>query len=61
MALEQELATFKRELPNLVDKIGKFVLIRGDERRRQALSIAGKPVPSPVRIRALVDSGALSF
>lgn len=31
MALEQELATYQRELPQLLSKQGKFVVIRGDE------------------------------
>ena len=31
MALEKELETYKRKLPELHDQEGKFVLIRGDE------------------------------
>ncbi len=31
MALETELATYRRELPNLLDKAGKFVLIHGND------------------------------
>ena len=31
MALELELETYKRKLPELLDAEGKFVLIRGDE------------------------------
>jgi len=31
MALEKELATYKRELPKLMPNAGKFVLIHGDE------------------------------
>ena len=31
MALEKELATFQRELPNLLAEEGKFVVIFGDE------------------------------
>lgn len=31
MALEQELATFERELPRLLDRAGKFVLIKGED------------------------------
>jgi len=31
MALERELETYKRELPNLLDRVGKFALVRGDE------------------------------
>jgi hypothetical protein len=30
MALEKELATYRRELPNLLANTGKFVLIHGD-------------------------------
>jgi len=30
MALEKELETFKRELPNLLAEEGKFVVISGD-------------------------------
>lgn len=31
MALEKELDTYKRDLPKLIAKAGKFVLIHGDE------------------------------
>jgi hypothetical protein len=31
MALEQELETFKRELPNLLAREGNFVVICGDQ------------------------------
>jgi hypothetical protein len=31
MALERELTTYKRELPGLLDRQGKFVVIKGDE------------------------------
>ena len=31
MALEKELQTFKRELPNLLAQEGKFVVICGDQ------------------------------
>lgn len=31
MALEKELATYKRELSRIVDQAGKFVLIHGDD------------------------------
>jgi hypothetical protein len=31
MALERELDTYKRELPNLLDKAGKYVLIHEDQ------------------------------
>lgn len=31
MALEKELETFKRELPNLLAEEGKFVVISGDQ------------------------------
>lgn len=31
MALEQELATYKRKLPELKEHEGKFVLIHGEE------------------------------
>jgi len=31
MALEKELATYQRALPNLLGDAGKFVLISGDE------------------------------
>jgi hypothetical protein len=31
MALEKELATFQRELPNLLAEEGKFVVVSGDE------------------------------
>ena len=31
MALEKELATYKRELPNLLVRAGQFVLIHGEE------------------------------
>ncbi|MFI5251208.1 MAG: hypothetical protein ACHQQQ_02145 [Bacteroidota bacterium] len=31
MALEKELETYKRELPNLLVNEGKFVLIKGDK------------------------------
>lgn len=30
LALQQELDTYDKELPNLMDRIGKFVLIKGD-------------------------------
>ncbi|VVE82803.1 hypothetical protein [Pandoraea sputorum] len=30
-ALEKELETYKRELPNLIKNSGKFVLIKGDD------------------------------
>jgi hypothetical protein len=30
MALEQEMATYKRELPNLMSRAGKFVVIKGE-------------------------------
>jgi hypothetical protein len=29
--LQKELATYKRELPNLLGRVGKYVLIRGDQ------------------------------
>jgi hypothetical protein len=31
MALEKELDTYKRELPKLLDNVGKYVLIHNDE------------------------------
>ncbi len=31
MALEVELATYRKNLPSLVDREGKFVLIRGQD------------------------------
>jgi hypothetical protein len=31
MALEKELETYKRELPGLLEKEGKFVLVHGEE------------------------------
>jgi hypothetical protein len=31
MALEQELATYKRELSGLLNRSGKFVVIKGDK------------------------------
>lgn len=31
MALEQELATYKRELPQLLNRSGKYVVIKGDQ------------------------------
>jgi hypothetical protein len=31
MVHEREMATYQRELPNLLDREGKWVLIRGDE------------------------------
>lgn len=31
MALEQELATFKRELPQLLNRSGRYVIIKGDK------------------------------
>ena len=31
MALEKELTTFQRELPNLLSNEGKFVVISGDQ------------------------------
>ncbi len=31
MALEKELATYKANLPSLLEKQGKFVLIHGDD------------------------------
>ena len=31
MALEQEIKTYERELPNLLQHEGKFALIHGDE------------------------------
>ena len=30
MALEKELATFQRELPNLLNRVGKYALVQGD-------------------------------
>lgn len=31
MALEKEIQTYDRELPSLLDNMGKFVLIHGDD------------------------------
>ena len=31
MVLEQELATFKRELPNLLKHSGRYALVKGDQ------------------------------
>jgi hypothetical protein len=31
MALEQELATFKRELPNLLNQAGRYALVKGEK------------------------------
>ena len=31
MVLEKELDTYKRELPNLLDKVGKYILIHDDQ------------------------------